>query len=187
MINIAIIVGSLRKESCSRKIANYISKLFPKNFEVEFIEIGNLPFYNPDYDEINDIPDEIILFRDKLKKTDAVLFITPEYNRSFPGVLKNAIDVGSRPVDENVWNNKPAAIINLSIGLLAQFNGSCQLRQTLEALNMCIMKQQEVYVSHAEKLIEENGNITDQKFLQSLRSDINKFVTWTVENKGVLH
>src|SRR5690554_1740965 len=104
MIKVAVLVGSLRKESFSRKLANNLVELFPEDYKLEFVEIGNLPFYNEDYDAENNAPAEYNTFRSKMKEMDAVLFVTPEYNRSMSAVLKNALDVGSRPYGDSVYD-----------------------------------------------------------------------------------
>lgn len=102
MKKIGILIGSLRKESFSRKLAVHVATLFPEAYVTEFVEIGNLPFYNQDYDDKKQVPAEYAVFRSKIKELDAILFVTPEYNRSVPAVLKNAIDVGSRPKEASV-------------------------------------------------------------------------------------
>src|SRR3954465_4202409 len=106
MKKIGVLVGSLRKESFSKKIAANVAALFPEGYETEFVEIGNLQFYNQDYDNENSVLAEYTTLRNEIKELDAVLFITPEYNRSVPAVLSNALDVGSRPYGASVWNGK---------------------------------------------------------------------------------
>lgn len=130
MAKIGIILGSLRKESFSKKIANNVASLFPEGYEAEIVEIGNLALYNQDFDDENNVPAEYTAFRNKMKEIDAVLFITPEYNRSVPAVLKNALDVGSRPYGASVWDGKPAAIISQSPGSLSAFGANHHLRQS---------------------------------------------------------
>src|SRR4051794_36505426 len=129
MTKIGVLVGSLRKESFSKKIAANVAALFPEGYESEFVEIGNLPLYNQDYDDKNNVPDEYTALRNKIKELDAILFVTPEYNRSVPAVLSNALDVGSRPKVANVWNGKPAAIISQSPGNISGFGANHHLRQ----------------------------------------------------------
>lgn len=141
MTKIAIVVGSLREESFSKKIANNTIPLLPEGFSADIIEIGNLPLYNEEYD--GGSPEEYTIFRNKVREFDAVLFVTPEYNRSVPGVLKNAIDIGSRPYGESVWDSKPAAIISQSIGRIAGFGANHHLRQSLTFLNMPVVQQPE--------------------------------------------
>ena len=136
---VAIVVGSLRKESLSRKLATAITVLAPANLAFEFVDIGQL-----------------------VKAADAVLFVTPEYNRSVPGVLKNAIDVGSRPYGSSVWNGKPAAVVSNSPGAIGGFGAYHHLRQTLVFLNMPTVNQPETYIGHVATLFGENGELTNE-------------------------
>lgn len=174
MTKIGVVVGSLRKESYSRKIANNVAKLFPEGYEAEFIEIGNLPLYNEEYD--GNSPEEYVSFRETVSGVDAVLFVTPEYNRSVPGVLKNALDVGSRPYGESVWNAKPAAVISQSISNLSGFGANHHLRQSLTFLNMPVVQQPEAYLANSQDLIDDNGNITNEQTVQFLQSFVDAFV-----------
>ena len=176
MIKIGILVGSLRKESFSKKIAVNVAELFPEEHETEFIEIGNLPLYNQDYDDKNNVPAEYTTFRNKIKELDAVLFVTPEYNRSVPAVLSNAIDVGSRPKVANVWNGKPAAIISQSPGNLSGFGANHHLRQILVCLNMPVVQQPEAYIGNTPTLLDESGKLKDQGTVQFLQSFVDAFV-----------
>ncbi|MGJ9458475.1 NADPH-dependent FMN reductase [Oceanobacillus sp. CF4.6] len=176
MTKIGILVGSLRKESFSKKVAANIAELFPKGFETEFIEIGNLPLYNQDYDDKNNVPAEYTTFRNKIKELDAVLFVTPEYNRSVPAVLSNAIDVGSRPKVANVWNDKPASIISHSPGNLSGFGANHHLRQILVCLNMPVVQQSEAYLSNVAALLDENGKVKNEGTIQFLQSVVDTFV-----------
>lgn len=159
MTKVAVLVGSLRKESYSKKIAHSVMKLFPEKMEVEIVEIGNLPLYNQDFDDHDQVPEEYTDFREKMKTMDAVLFVTPEYNRSMPGVLKNALDVGSRPVGESVYNGKPAAIISASIGAISGFGANHHLRQSLTFLNMPVVQQPEAYLASVQNLLDEDDNV----------------------------
>ena len=174
MTKIGVVVGSLRKESYSRKIANNVVKLFPEGYETEFIEIGNLPLYNEEYD--GNSPEEYVSFRETVSGVDAVLFVTPEYNRSVPGVLKNALDVGSRPYGESVWNAKPAAIISQSISNLSGFGANHHLRQSLTFLNMPVVQQPEVYLANSQDLVDDSGNINNEQTVQFLQSFVDAFV-----------
>lgn len=175
MPKVGIIVGSLRKESFSRKVAENVAKLFPDGYETEFVEIGNLPHYNQDYDDENRAPEEYNTFRNQMKQIDAVLFVTPEYNRTFPGVLKNALDVGSRPYGQSVWDGKPAAIISQSPGNLSGFGANHQLRQPLVFLNMPVLQQPEVYLASVHELLDEQGQL-NQGTLDFLQNFVNAFV-----------
>src|SRR5687767_1740580 len=145
---IAIIVGSLRMDSLNRKIARSICALRGDNLECEMVEIGDLPLYNQDYDLQRQQPEQYIRFREQIAAADGILFCTPEYNRGVPGVLKNAIDVGSRPYGKSVWDKKPAAIVSASPGAIGGFGANHQLRQACVYLNMAVMQQPEAYLGH---------------------------------------
>lgn len=174
MTKIGVVVGSLRKESFSLKVAKNLAKLFPEGYETEFIEIGHLPLYNEEYD--GNSPDEYVSFRKVVSGVDAVLFVTPEYNRSVPGVLKNALDVGSRPYGESVWDSKPAAIASQSISNLSGFGANHHLRQSLTFLNMPVVQQPEVYLANSQNMVDESGNINDEQTVQFLQSFVDAFV-----------
>lgn len=176
MAKVAILVGSLRNKSFSKKIAANVKDLFPDGFETEFIQIGNLPLYNQDFDDDNDVPPVFTAFRNKIKECDAVLFITPEYNRSVPGVLKNALDIGSRPKVDSVWNDKPAAIISQSPRNLSGFGANHHLRQSLVFLNMPVVQQPEAYIANVATLLDENGKINNNETVQFLQSFVDAFV-----------
>jgi chromate reductase len=149
---IAIVVGSLRQGSFNRRVAKSICALTTDMLDCTIVEIGKLPLYNQD-DE-NSPPPEVLEFRKQIKASDGVLFCTPEYNRGIPGVLKNAIDVGSRPYGHSVWDKKPGAIVTASPGGIGGFGSNHQLRQVCVFLNMPIMQQPEAYL----------GNVTDDSF-----------------------
>ncbi|CEE00144.1 NAD(P)H-dependent oxidoreductase [Caldifermentibacillus hisashii] len=176
MVKIGILIGSLRKESFSRKLAENVSALFPEGYETEIVEIGNLPLYNQDFDDYNNVPAEYTTFRNKIKEINAVLFITPEYNRSVPAVLKNALDVGSRPYGKSVWDGKPAAVISQSPGNLSAFGANHHLRQSLVVLNMPTVQQPEAYIANVATLFDENGKINKQDTIQFLQSFVDAFV-----------
>ena len=176
MTKIGILVGSLQKESFSKKIAANVAALFPEGYETEFVEIGNLPFYNQDYDNENNVLAEYTTLRNKIKELDAVLFVTPEYNRSVPAVLSNALDIGSRPYGASVWNGKPAAIISQSPGNLGGFGANHHLRQILVCLNMPVVQQPEAYIGNVTALLDENGKIKNEGTVQFLQSFVDTFV-----------
>lgn len=158
MRNVALIVGSLRKESYTRKIANALVELTPAPLRFERVEIGNLPLYNEDLDHDNP-PQPWAEFRNLMRGLDAVLFATPEYNRSIPGVLKNAIDVGSRPYGKSVWSRKPSAIISVSPSSIGAFGANHHLRQCLVFLDMPCMQQPEAYISNVTELLDDKGMV----------------------------
>lgn len=169
---IGIFLGSLRQDSYSKIIAQELAKLLPVGYEAKFIEIGNLPLYNQDFDDLGPVPDEYIKFRAEVKQIDAALFVTPEYNRSVPAVLKNALDVASRPYGTNVWNGKPAAIVSISPGAMGGFGANHHLRQALVFLNMPTLQQPEAYLGHVDQFIDgDKGEVNNQgtkDFLQSI-------------------
>lgn len=152
MSKVAVIVGSLRQESLNRAIARALIKLAPQGMEGEFIEIGDLPLYNPDL-EGDDVPASWTRFRDQIRGVDAVLFVTPEYNRGLPASIKNAIDVGTRPWGQNVWSGKPAAVVTASPGAIGGFGANHQLRQSLVFLDMPVLQQPEAYIGNAGDLL----------------------------------
>ena len=145
---IAIVVGSLRKDSINRRIARSMCAMRGDGLDCAMVEIGDLPLYNQDYDGAPDEPPSYGRFRREIAAADGVLFCTPEYNRGVPGVLKNAIDVGSRPYGSSVWNGKPAAIVSASPGAIGGFGANHQLRQACVFLNMPVMQQPEAYLGH---------------------------------------
>jgi chromate reductase, NAD(P)H dehydrogenase (quinone) len=149
---IAIIVGSLREGSINRKVARSICALRGENLDCSMIEIDDLPLYNQDYDA--NPPEQYVRFRKQIAESDGVLFCSPEYNRGIPGVLKNAIDVGSRPYGQSVFDKKPGAIVTASPGAIGGFGANHQIRQAAVFLNMPIMQQPEAYL----------GGVTDDKF-----------------------
>lgn len=156
---IGMIVGSLRPGSLNRKVAEHVGELLNEKSDFEFLEIGNLPLYSEVYDENE--PAEYAEFRAKLDEFDGFIFFTPEYNRSIPGVLKNAIDVGSRPWGLSKWKEKPAAIFSASPGNIGGFGASSHLKQVLSFLNMPFMNQPEVYLSNIAEFIDEDGKIEE--------------------------
>jgi chromate reductase len=155
---VAVLVGSLRKGSFTRKVARALVATAPKDMQCDFVEIDALPLYNQDLEEAG-APKAWSDFRDRLRGVDAVLFATPEYNRSVPGCLKNAIDVGSRPYGKSVFGGKPAAVVSVSPGALAAFGANHHLRQSLVFLDMPAMQQPEAYIGHAAGLFDDAGNL----------------------------
>ena len=175
---VGILVGSLRKESFSKKIANFLIGHAPDGYTLECVEIKDLPLYNQDYDEA-DTPESYAPFREKIKSLDAVIFITPEYNRSVPAALKNAIDVGSRPYGESVWDGKHALVISSSISNLSGFGANHHLRQSLVFLNMPTLQQPEVYLANVQNLFDDDGQLHKEdtaKFLQGVLQSFIEFI-----------
>lgn len=173
---IAVIVGSLRKDSLNRKMAKVIMSLAPSTLNLEIIEIGDLPLYNQDLDDKP--PAEWLRFREQIKPCDGVLFVTPEYNRSIPGVLKNTIDIGSRPYGKSVWSKKPGAVISVSPGAVGGFGSNQHLRQTFVFLDIPCMQQPEAYIGHAGDLFDNNANIIKEDTLKFVRQFIEAYAKW---------
>jgi chromate reductase len=178
--NVAVLVGSLRKESFNRKIATILSKLAPASLKLEIVEIGDLPLYNQDLDE--NPPAAWVTFRDRIRPVDALLFVTPEYNRSVPAVLKNAIDVGSRPYGQSVWSGKPGGIVSCAPGNIGAFGANHHLRQSLVFLNVPAMQQPEAYIGGVDKLLNEKGELVNPSTQEFLTKYMQAFATWVESN-----
>ena len=157
---VAVIIGSLRKESFSRKLAKAIAATAPSNLTFDFVDIGQLQHFNQDLEGTPS--QEWTDFRSRVRAADAVLFVTPEYNRSVPGVLMNAIDVGSRPYGSSVWNGKPAAVVSNSPGAIGGFGAYHHLRQSLVFLNMPALNQPETYVGNVASLFDADGELINE-------------------------
>ena len=176
MKKIAVIVGSLRKESFNRKMARALIALAPESLNLEIIEIGMLPLYDQDLED--NPPSAWIQFREHVKAFDGVLFITPEYNRSVPGVLKNAIDVGSRPYGKSVWDRKPGAVMSVSPGAIGGFGANHHLRQSLVFLNVPTMQQPEAYIGNAASLFDDSGNLSNDSTKEFATEYMRAFAAW---------
>ena len=174
--DVAVLVGSLRKESYTLKVANVLAELAPPTLKLGRVEIGRLPLYNPDL-ETDSPPPEWVAFRDRVRASDALLFATAEYNRSVPAVLKNAIDVGSRPYGHSVWDGKPGAVVSVSPGAIGGFGANHHLRQSLVFLNVPTL-QQEAYVGGAAKLFDKDGKLTNEDTKKFLTDFMQKFANW---------
>lgn len=156
---VAVLVGSLRKDSVNRKVAKALEALTP-NLKFKFVEIGDLPFFDQDLEASP--PAEWVRLREEIASVDAVLFVTPEYNRGLPAVLKNAVDVGSRPYGHSVWNGKPGAIVSVTIGSTGAILANHQLRQSLVFLNVPTLAQPEAYISNALSLFDDTGKLINE-------------------------
>ena len=177
--SVALLVGSLRKESFSRKVALNLIALAGPDLAPSIVEIGALPLYNPD--EEASVPAAWAEFRKRVRAVDAVLFVTPEYNRSVPGLLKNAIDVGSRPHGQSVWTGKPAAVVSVSPGAIGGFGANHHLRQSLVFLGMPTL-QHEAYLGGVENWFDEKGSIKPPQTREFLRKLLESFATWIEVN-----
>src|SRR5450631_2003166 len=180
-MNVCVLVGSLRKASLNRMLANALISLAPSSMKLEIVEIGQLPLYNEDL-ETAAPPAPWTAFRQRVKAADAVLFVTPEYNRSVPAALKNAIDVASRPYGSNCWDGKPAAIVSLSPGVIGAFGANHHLRQSLVFLNVPAMPQPEAYVGGAAKMFSDTGAITSDETREFVNKFLQAFAQWIEKN-----
>ena len=177
---IAVIVGSLRKESFNLKTAKALKALAPESLSLELLNIANLPMFNEDLEATP--PNEWTVFREQIIAADGLLFLTPEYNRSVPGVLKNAIDVGSRPYGQNSWNGKPGAVVSVSIGNISGFGANHHLRQSLVFVNVPTMAQPEAYIADATGLFDDNGNLIKDSTKEFLKNFMTAFEKWVDTN-----
>src|SRR5512144_2677505 len=177
---IAVMVGSLRQDSFNRKMAQALLALAPASLQLEIIEIGGLPLYNEDLEAHP--PTAWTEFREHVRPVDGVLFVTPEYNRSVPGVLKNAIDVGSRPYGHSVWEGKPGAVMSVSPGAIGGFGANHHLRQSLVFLNVPTLQQPEAYIGKAATLFDESGQLATDSIRQFASKFMQAFATWVETN-----
>lgn len=178
--NLAVLVGSLRKDSINRKLAHALIELATPELEPGLVEIGQLPLYNPDDEAV--APMAWTEFRNAIRAADAILFVTPEYNRSVPAALKNALDVGSRPYGHSVWSGKPGAVVSSSPGAIGGFGANHHLRQSLVFLNVPVMQQPEAYIGGAEKLFDEKGKLVNEGTSKFLQSFMEAFSRWIAAN-----
>jgi len=174
--DVAVFVGSLRKESFSRKLALALRELAPAALKLEIVEIGQLPFYNQD-DEASP-PQAWRDFRERVRAAQGLLFVTPEYNRSVPAVLKNALDVGSRPYGKSAWDGKPGAVVSASPGALGGFGANHHLRQSLVFLNVPALQQPEMYLGGVDKLFDADGKLLDGAARTLLSKFLGAFAAW---------
>jgi chromate reductase len=178
--NVAVLVGSLRKESINRKVANALIEVAPEALKLSIVEIGQLPIYNQDGDDKP--PAEWTAFRERIRATDAILFVTPEHNRSVPAALKNAIDVGSRPYGKSAWSGKPGAVVSASPGAIGGFGANHHLRQSLVFLNIPAMPQPEAYIGGADKLFDAAGKLNNDGTRKFLHGFMQSFEAWVTAN-----
>jgi chromate reductase len=174
---IAILVGSLREGSINKKVARSICGLRGDDLECSIVDIGSLPLYNQDHDA--EPPEECVRFRQQIAQSDGVLFVSPEYNRGIPGVLKNAIDVGSRPYGQSVFDKKPAAIVTASPGSIGGFGANHQIRQAAVFLNMPVMQQPEAYLGHvSDDSFDESGCLKEGPLKEIVKGLAQAFHDW---------
>lgn len=179
---IAVIIGSLRKDSLNRKVAKALIALAPREITSEIIEIRDLPLYNQDLDDEHRAPEAWLSFRKQVNTCDGVLFVTPEYNRSIPAPLKNAVDVGSRPYGQSIWNAKPGAIVSVSPGAIGGFGASQHLRQSLSCLNVPLLPQPEAYIGQAASLFNEQGELIKEDTQKFFSAFMDGFAAWVKLN-----
>jgi len=175
---VGIIVGSARKGAFSQKVADIMASYLKEQFDVRFLKISNLDLFNQDYDEENAVPATWVDFRKEVLKMDAYLFVTPEYNRSVPPVLKNALDIASRPYGQNNWSAKPAAVVSISPGANGGFGANHHLRQTLCFLNIYTMQQPEAYLGNIMDSLDQEGNLTNDRTVSFLKNVAESFADW---------
>jgi chromate reductase, NAD(P)H dehydrogenase (quinone) len=180
--DVAVLVGSLRKESFNRKLALALAQLAPPSLKLSIVDLGSLSLYNQDLDD-GTPPPAWTAFRERVRSADAVLFVTPEYNRSVPGVLKNAIDVGSRPYGKSAWAGKPGAVLSASPGPYGGFGANHHLRQSLVFLDVPVLQQPEAYVAGVAGLLDAEGKLADPAARERMGKFIEAFASW-VERLG---
>ena len=173
---IGIIVGSLRKGSFTRSIANELKAQLPEGYEGKFLEIAQLPLFDQDYEAAGATPESYVNFRKQVEACDAFIFATPEYNRSFPAAIKNALDVASRPYGSSKWNGKPAAVVSVSPGAIGGFGANHHLRQVLTFLNVQPVQQPEAYIGSVMNLLDESGRVKNEDTRALLKSVVNALV-----------
>jgi chromate reductase len=173
---VAVIVGSLRKDSLNLKLARALMKMSPASLELDLVGIGDLPLFSQDWE--NDPPAVVTQFKQRIAAAHALLFITPEYNRSVPGVLKNAIDVGSRPYGQSAWGPKPGAVISASPGAIGGFGANHHLRQSLMYLDVALLQQPEAYIGGVNKVFDDSGAIGNDAVRELMRKFLERFAQW---------
>jgi NAD(P)H-dependent FMN reductase len=173
---VAVVVGSLRQGSFNKQLAHALESLAPDDFTFEHLDIGSLPLYSQDYDA--DYPQVALDFKQKIKDADALLIVTPEYNRSIPGVLKNALDWGSRPWGQSVWGGKPGAILGTSIGALGTAIAQSHLRGVCAYLDIALLGQPEMFIKHDENRIDASGKIVSEDTRKFLQAFMDRYAAW---------
>ncbi|MET3907312.1 chromate reductase [Bradyrhizobium sp. S3.3.6] len=180
--NIVVIAGSLRKDSFSRKIANALTKLAPASLKLEVVTLGGISFFNQDLESAP--PADWLAFREKLQKSDGVIFVTPEYNRAIPGVLKNAIDVASRPYGKSSFNGKPVGIISNSPGPLGGVSAAKTLQNILPGIAGPILQQPEIYLNAVGDAFDAEGNLVKESLKPVLQAYIDAFAAHVAKHHG---
>ncbi len=179
---VAVLVGSLRKGSFNRRLAHALEKLAGDKASFQYLEIGDIPLYNQDND--GDFPAQGTRLKQQVRAADAVLFVTPEYNRSVPGVLKNAIDTASRPYGDSAFAGKPAAVIGASIGAIGTALAQQHLRNVLSYLDMAVLPNPEAFLHYTDGLVADDGSITNDGTRKFLQGFVDAFIVWIGKQKG---
>lgn len=181
-LKIVVFVGSLRKASFNRKLARAVENLMPADVEFDYVRLDDLPFYNQDFDE--DYPALCTQLKRQVEAADALLFVTPEYNRSIPGVLKNALDIASRPWGTNSFAGKPGAAIGTSIGATGASMAQQHMRNVLLYLDVALLGQPEVYLHFKEGLIDEDGAISNEGTRKFLQGFVDRYLAWVKAHRA---
>jgi chromate reductase len=179
--NVVVIVGSLRKQAYSLRLAQALAKLAPASLKLDALTLHELSFYNQDLEATP--PADWVAFRSRVKAADAVLFVTPEYNRSVPGVLKNAIDVGSRPYGQSAFDGKPGGVISNSPGAIGGFGANHHLRQSLTFLNVAVLQQPEAYVGGIGDAFDDQGELVKESLRGFMQKYLEAFAAWVAQQK----
>ncbi|RYF78654.1 MAG: NAD(P)H-dependent oxidoreductase [Comamonadaceae bacterium] len=179
---IAVVVGSIRADSFNRKLALALAHLAPPEFTFEHVRIDTLPLYNQDLDGKQ--PAEVQTFKSRIAAAQGVLFVTPEYNRSIPGVLKNALDHGSRPYGQSVWGGKPAGVIGVSVGAIGTALAQQHLRNILAYLDVPTLGQPEAFIQAKDDLFDDKGHIGNEGSKKFLQSWVDKYTAWVRSHQG---
>jgi len=176
-VTILGIAGSLRKDSYNRAALRAAQQLVPAGAQIEIFDLAGIPPYNQDEEEHP--PERVVLFKNRIRAADAILFVTPEYNYSVPGVLKNAIDWASRPYGDSAWNGKPVAVMGASPGMIGTARAQYHLRQSFVFLNMCPVNQPEVMIANAAQKFDAQGNLIDEKTKEFIGRLLQSLIAWT--------
>lgn len=175
---VAVFVGSPRKVSYSRKMAEALIRLAPSSLDMEILEFTDLPFYNQDLEDAGETPASWLEFRRRVRAHDALLFVSPEYNRGVPAQLKNALDVGSRPYGKGVWSGRPGAVVTISQGVMGGFGANHSLRQSLVFLNVPCMQQPEAYIGNVGAIFDEEGRVVNDASREFMTGFMRAFASW---------
>jgi NAD(P)H-dependent FMN reductase len=177
--NVAVVVGSIRKDSINRKLAKALVKLAPEDLQCEFVRIDDLPVFNQDHDQ--NPPEPVMRVKAQIAAANALLFVTPEHNRSLPTALKNVLDWVSRPYGKNLWAGKPAGIVGASVGTVGTAVAQAHLRSVLGYLDVPTLGQPEVYIHFSQGLIDDEGNISNDGTRKFLQTFVDRYVAWVAK------